>query len=168
MINIRPPYIEVDRFQISWHTPTYVPSSYKLSYSCKLIHSESEYTKRKENLPFSFTSIVVGDLQPGSECVVTLVAVYNPAAIDTGITVTITTLEARKSEWFSSNKCMCITRNSFVKLRLASIKTKRLYSGMCEDTCLLWRPLESVLIICVKIMSGITFARDWPDFILIK
>ena len=67
--------------------------NYAVTYSCEVHSQERPYIAEKiEYLSPSINSFNVFNLLPGSVCFFTLFAVYNPASIDPGITITTTTL----------------------------------------------------------------------------
>ena len=80
-----------DFIHITWSAPKILPTSYQVYFSCCLIHTGTEYMQVKlEASPF-YTMLIVDQLFLGSRCVITLLAIYNPASIDDGITHTIFT-----------------------------------------------------------------------------
>ena len=63
-------------------------------YDCK---DGRIYLVRKTVLTPNETSFTLTRLEPGSQCKITLKAVYNPASIDKGITVTYMVLPTSKT-----------------------------------------------------------------------
>ena len=53
-------------------------------------------TTNKQNLSSGTTSVTIHDLRPRSICMLFLLAVYNPASIDSGIAIIGSTLDARE------------------------------------------------------------------------
>ena len=78
--------------------PTYKPSNDRMNY----------VTTTTETLSSDTTSFTISDLRRGSICILILLAVYNPANIDTGIAITGATLDQdtskRKSGCFFHKK----------------------------------------------------------------
>ena len=80
-----------DFIHITWSQPKILPSSYRVHIGCWLVHVHIEYVREElEASPLS-TMFIVDQLLPGSRCVITLLAIYNPASIDDGITHTLFT-----------------------------------------------------------------------------
>ena len=63
-------------------------------YACEI---GGIYLVNKTALAPNETSFILAGLVPGSQCKFTLKAVYNPASIDRGISVTYTVLPASKT-----------------------------------------------------------------------
>ena len=76
----------VEFVDIFWSTPTLLPMSYKVNIICQLLHNGIEYKRVKIAAAPQDTVLNVPSLLPGSHCMVTLQAIYNPASIDSGIT----------------------------------------------------------------------------------
>lgn len=79
---------------IQWSRPyaNVSPMLYRIKYSCKLLC---------DNIPYKFNTLLrsskesnssLVDLLPGSGCVITFHAIYNPATLDTGLSRTGATL----------------------------------------------------------------------------
>ena len=71
---------------LSWKTPQYLPTHYILEYSLIQESSELVYTQAKRVFPLQSDFFIIEYVWPGSLCKVNLKAVYNPAALDKGIT----------------------------------------------------------------------------------
>ena len=80
-----------DFIQITWSEPKFLPASYRLDVTCWMMYANSEYVcVRLELSPF-VTILTLYKLFPESHCVFTLLAIYNPASFDDGITRSIYT-----------------------------------------------------------------------------
>ena len=75
--------------RITWQFPKYKPQMYKLSASCKQT-GVGKY-QISITLDSSSTSAEVTGLHPRSVCSINIIAIYNPASIDPGITISATT-----------------------------------------------------------------------------
>ena len=75
-----------DSVQVSWKSPKYKPDHFKLFVKCKSDGSESFNYVRNETLSQHETALEFYDLPSRSICEFTLLAVYNPASRDPGIT----------------------------------------------------------------------------------
>lgn len=94
MIRFLQPNIESMYIELKWSIPNFFPSSYTLTYTCCLTSNQTMYmytTAKVENIHSCVHMVNLTDLQPGSTCICTLLAIYNPASIDKGITYTFTT-----------------------------------------------------------------------------
>ena len=90
-----PHYIE-----LNWCLPKFRPERYQLQYVCTMKptctrdYAENNYVITKaQNLSSDSTSVTISDIRSSSICMLILLAVYNPASIDTGIAITGTTLD---------------------------------------------------------------------------
>ena len=100
----------LDYIELNWTHPRFLPESYQLKYNCtlkvtsKYNDNEKNYIEEKTKKLISDTnSVTIPDLRPSSICTLILVAVYNPASIDSGIKLTGTTSDERTSKrnsWF--------------------------------------------------------------------
>ena len=84
--------------QLMWNSPKYNPEKYLLQYSC--MSQTGVYYCLNNNLEIrdsSSTSVSVFGLNPESICFMTIFAVYNPASIDQGMTITTKTLRAEEA-----------------------------------------------------------------------
>ena len=93
-------YHEFKRFnnciQAFWQKLQY--PAMKIEINVKCIYSNGEiYFTVKIILPPNETSFTFTGLQPGSQCEFILKAVYNPASLDNGISVSYMVLPARKT-----------------------------------------------------------------------
>ena len=70
---------------LRWKTPEYLPMHYVLRYSLTRESSGLAYVK-SEQLPPQSDFFIIKKVRLGSSCEVNLKAVYNPAALDKGIT----------------------------------------------------------------------------------
>lgn len=80
-----------DFIHITWSVPKFLPASYQVNVSCRLTHTETEYMQVMLALSPFDKMLTVDKLFPESDCVFTLLAIYNPASIDDGITGNIST-----------------------------------------------------------------------------
>lgn len=95
----------MDYIQVHWTLPKYAPERYQLRYSCQsrstfLCRDGGDYvtgTMQSLNENFNTTEIKISELHPSSVCKLNLLAVYNPASIDSGIDITATTLPESSS-----------------------------------------------------------------------
>ena len=82
--------------EIVWSTPKLLPMSYQVNVICRLLYNDIEYKRVEfEAMPLDRV-LTLPSLLPGSHCVFTLHAIYNPASIDNGITRTVFTLRSSK------------------------------------------------------------------------
>lgn len=90
-----------DAILIMWIRPKYEPEKYNLAYSCKLKHDVTDYIPTT-SLVLDSRKVhhTIPDLRQDSICTISLLAVYNPASIDSGITIKGKTSEEGKA------KCM--------------------------------------------------------------
>ena len=79
---------------ITWSEPEFRPASYQVKITCRRMDTETEYVCMKLEVSPLDTMLTVDKLLPGSRCVFTLHATYNPASIDDGITFGISTLSS--------------------------------------------------------------------------
>ena len=86
--------------QLNWTRPNFQPGRYQLKYVCTLKptctpgRDVNNYVLTKaQNLTSNATSVTIHNLCPNSICILFLLAVYNPASIDSGITKLETTLD---------------------------------------------------------------------------
>ena len=93
--------------KLKWTLPRFQPERYQLIYVCtmKSTSAPSQETNhsiitKTQNLTSSTTLFKLFGLRPSSICILTLLAVYNPASIDKGISITRTTLDGA-SETYS-------------------------------------------------------------------
>ena len=93
--------------KLKWTHPRFQPERYQLKYVCtaKSTCVPSQNTNhsiitKTQNLTSNTTLFTISDLRPTSICILTLLAIYNPASIDKGITITGTTLNGA-SETYS-------------------------------------------------------------------
>ena len=94
MVAIDPPLSGLDFVSLMWTTPQYEPEKYVIEYSCKLQTDGTEYVKKQRITTTSDSSFAsVPNLLPNSLCELALFAVYNPATIDSGSKVFVSTLK---------------------------------------------------------------------------
>ena len=82
--------------ELKWTYPMFLPERYQMKYMCGMklkatstpnLDMKIHLVKSAQSLSRDTTSVRLSDLRPGSICVLILVAVYNPASIDAGITI---------------------------------------------------------------------------------
>ena len=95
MINILTPNSGFDYVELLWTQPLYLPFKYKLTFSCKCTLENVTHNyivPEGVHLSSNCSSFRVSSLFLESECSLRLLAVYNPASIDPGVTTTVATL----------------------------------------------------------------------------
>ena len=87
-----------DYVELHWTHPKFLPERYKLKYmftmkhTCTPNYDRNIYeTRDTQSLTTDTNSFRISGLRPSSICKLNLVAVYNPASIDSGIEITTTT-----------------------------------------------------------------------------
>lgn len=83
--------VGVDYIQLLWTPPVILPYKYVQKYHCTGPPLKTGATDIGAVATWSF----VRELQPATSCSVTLIAIYNPATLDPGITVRATTDSGR-------------------------------------------------------------------------
>ena len=79
-----------DHVALRWDSPQYEPASYEVRYSCKAVGKEVSFISNfTEMLESNATQFLLTNLPQDIRCTLTLIAIYNPASIDTGITVSV-------------------------------------------------------------------------------
>ena len=94
-----------DYVKLIWTRPKFPPERYQVTYMCTMkarftrkYDMENYVTKNTQYLRSGTTSFRISDLRPRSNCTLTLLAVYNWVSIDSGITITGTTLDEATSK----------------------------------------------------------------------
>ena len=82
--------------QVRWKEPEYRPTLYELALVCKYDYNDQINLMDKFTLLPQETTLTLTGLPASSECTFTLKAVYNPASIDAGISVSYSTLSPSK------------------------------------------------------------------------
>ena len=84
----------MDYVELNWTHPKFLPERYQLKYMCTMKRTcapnhniNQSVMTNAQNLSSNTTSVRVFDLRPSSICMLFLLAVYNPASIDSGIWV---------------------------------------------------------------------------------
>ena len=84
-----------DYVELNWTHPKFLPENYRLNYICTvkptstINHGKNDsIMENAQNLDSNTTSVRISELHPNSICMVFLLAVYNPASIDSGIAIT--------------------------------------------------------------------------------
>ena len=89
-----------------WNCLNPLPKHYLVTYSCMNIGGQQCIRKKRQILTYpnmsTSISFTLRRLKPNSTCKLNLLAVYNPASIDPGITITQRTLQ--KGKIYLSNK----------------------------------------------------------------
>ena len=82
----------LDFIELKWTNPKFSPERYQLKYMCAMKSTSKSkagninyFVNKTINLSSVTTSVIIFDLHPSSICTVILLAVYNPASMDTGI-----------------------------------------------------------------------------------
>ena len=81
----------LDYVEITWDRPIHDPIKYELTAWCRLQEGEEYITNHPKTIPSTHNRVRMSHLRQGSICRVNLLAVYNPASIDPGISVTEST-----------------------------------------------------------------------------
>ena len=107
--------------ELKWIRPKFLPEKYQLKYQCtagcnkkllKCKNVEEKYILQEtKNLTSNTTLVRISNLQPGTICRLFLLAVYNPASIDSGIAIKRTTLRESTSKLFSVVNYFTLTPN---------------------------------------------------------
>ena len=112
MIKLEPAVCGSDFVHLKWKIPKYLPDRYRLRYSCKLSMQVNHYIQATiENIMCNSIGLKISGLNPQSTCVLTVFAIYNPASIDSGITVILKTLKKGKFTLLSKN---CLVRDTCI------------------------------------------------------
>ena len=85
MIGVMEADASLERVQVSWLEPKFRPTALRLTFLCA---EPMDYTDRKTTTydVLNATHVQVYGMKPGTKCVVTLLATYNPANLnDNGI-----------------------------------------------------------------------------------
>ena len=100
MIHTHPLAAGLDYVQLNWTHPKFLPERYQLQYlcivkpTCTPNHDMNQaITTSEETLSLATTFVRISNLRPNSICMLFLLAVYNPASIDSGIVITGPTLD---------------------------------------------------------------------------
>ena len=95
----------MDYVELNWTHPKFLPERYQLKYMCTMKptcapnHNINQSVMTNvQSLSSNTTSVRVIDLRRSSICMLFLLAVYNPASIDSGIWVFGTTLSEDASK----------------------------------------------------------------------
>ena len=78
--------LQKSMLSLSWKTPEYLPTHYVLKYSLIQESSGLVYTDSERLITMLANSFIIEDVWLGSLGKLNLKAVYNPAALDEGIT----------------------------------------------------------------------------------
>ena len=96
MVNITSTKASTDSIRIEWSKPTVHPQLYSMNIACQLLWNGKKYRCDNFQNHGLCKFLAVKNLAPGSRCKITILAVYNPASKDNGITLTIDTLKSSK------------------------------------------------------------------------
>ena len=90
--------------KLSWPHPMFQPEKYQLRYICTLKATtkckdvtENYVMAGTNNLSSRTTSFRIPNLRPSCICTLIVLAIYNPASIDTGIVLTGATMDETTS-----------------------------------------------------------------------
>ena len=105
MIRTRSLSSGLDYLKLNWTHPTFLPERYELMYVCTMRAKSIPFLKmnnsiiiNSQNLSSDTTSVYISDLHPISICTIFLLAVYNPASLDSGMWIIGRTLDEAKSK----------------------------------------------------------------------
>ena len=87
-----------DFIAVSWNEPRHIPYYFQTFTDCHLISNFQTYKTVYLNIPRYTYRLNITNLKPGSLCVFTFLAVFNPAKFDRGVKYVFQTLEASKSQ----------------------------------------------------------------------
>ena len=94
-----------DYVKLSWTHPQFLPEMYQVTYTCTTMtrfttkyDMKNNITSNTQYLSSDTTSFRISDLLPRSNCTLVLLAAYNRASIDSGITITGTTVDEGASK----------------------------------------------------------------------
>ena len=109
MINNLAFYAYSKSIWLKWSPPAFLPYFYVQTINCKLRFHSLPYVERTFTLERYATSSGIGLLKPDSECQIKIKAVYNPASIDPGIYMSVSTFPQCKL-----NQCKLQTVYSYI------------------------------------------------------
>ena len=92
--------VTVNQIVTIWTNPEFQPYLHKQTTSCKLLCDNRTYYINEALLNGKQTLTTLYALRPGSVCLIKHIAVFNPASIDSGITLTAHT--------HYSSKCLMV------------------------------------------------------------
>ena len=105
MIRLHSLVSESDYVKLNWTRPEFLPEMYQLKYTVTMktiytsIHEINDSVMTKTlNLSSEITSVIISGILPSSICTMNLLAVFNPASIDSGLAITGTMLDAVTSK----------------------------------------------------------------------
>ena len=96
-----------DYIALNWTRPKFLPEKYILNVqcasslkpTCTFKSDKNKYVRTNAQcLTSDTTSVTISELRPKSVCMLLLIAVYNPASIDSGIVITGKTLNEGTSK----------------------------------------------------------------------
>ena len=82
-------------FTVAWN-PKYSPISIEQYTQCKSVCDVKPYYRSHSFIPVETNSLIVADLKPGSICKMRMLALFNPALLDSGIKHVFRTLPSSK------------------------------------------------------------------------
>ena len=103
-------------FDLVWIAPKVLPMSYKINVFCFLMPNGVMYRSKGYNASSVDTKLRVNDLYFGSRCAYNLIAIYNPASRDYGITDAVVMPIASKQSAYHKFCYMCIFEGMRTKL----------------------------------------------------
>ena len=118
MIHIHPLAYGLDYVQLNWTHPKFLPERYQLEYLCVVKPTctpnhdmNQSITTSEQNLTLDTTSVRISNILQNSICMLFLLAVYNPASIDSGIVITGTLDEDTGKRTLCLRDCILIILN---------------------------------------------------------
>ena len=97
-----------NNIKVSWTSPEFQPYFYQVTSSCKLICDTRTYYLTELMMDSNVSACTVPNLLPGTTCIIKLIAIYNPASLDPGITLSASTLYA------STRFLTCLINNGMI------------------------------------------------------
>ena len=105
MIHLHSLVTESNYVKLNWTRPKFLPEMYQLKFAVtmKPIYASIQETSdsvvtKTVNLSSEITSVKISSLLPRSICTMNLLAVFNPASIDSGLAITGTAVAAVTSK----------------------------------------------------------------------
>ena len=96
MVNITSTKASSDSIRIEWSKPMVHPQFYSMNIACRLLWNRKNCRCDTFQTHGLRNFLDVKNLAPGTRCNITILAVYNPASKDNGITLTLDTLRSSK------------------------------------------------------------------------
>lgn len=83
-----------NEIKLSWTLPEFLPYYYVQTTACRFLCDRRIYYLMEVMLDSYVSSSQITNLQPGSTCIINLIAAYNLASLDPGISLSAQTLSA--------------------------------------------------------------------------